>query len=174
MALGAIQAYNGYQGLQNINRTPRATYSITPEQQNSYNRAEGMAGQGYTGQESANFHQGLAQSNNTAFRNAVDMSGGNLAGAIHRGINAQNVGALNTFASNDANLHRQNIRYADQQGQNISNQRNLITQNAQQRRDMLENAYGGALSSGLNNLTSGFNLQGSPVGALGSLAMLAL
>lgn len=158
LALGGYEAFKGAQGLKKLNKEKYPEYSISPELQNSYGRAEQMAGMGYTPQEAANFRQNVAQQQNTGFRQGVNAGGGNLAQALRTGLQAQNLGAFNSFSASDAALHRSNIHYADQLGQQVSNQRNLITGSQVQRRNMLEQAFGGALRQGLSNMAGSLNL----------------
>ncbi len=156
VTMGAIEAYAGYQGLKNLNKNPFPLYSISPELQNSYNRAQGLADQGFTGAETANFEQNVAEQENTGYRQGVQMSGGNLAGAISAGLGAQRLNSFNQFAGQDASLHRQNIHYADTLSSALQSQKNLIQSAAIQRRNQLEGAYGKLMGTGLTNVSEGF------------------
>jgi hypothetical protein len=66
-----------------------------------------MAQRGYTPQEEGAFKNNLATNQNTAYNNAINQSGGNLAQAINAGLQSQNIGALNQFAANDAAFPKQ-------------------------------------------------------------------
>lgn len=158
LALGGLQSLYGMYQANQLNKQPLPLQEVTPEMRNAYARAEGMANQGYTPAEAAAFKSNLASSNALGYRNAVDMSGGQLSNAIGRGIQASNLGALNQFAQSDAGLRRTNMRYADtlaQHLQSISNARQNALMN---RRTMAERAAGGALSAGTTNITNALNL----------------
>lgn len=122
-------------------------------------RAAEMAKMGFTPQEKAAFKQSLAASGSTAFRRAVDIGGGNLSAAIRAGINSQQLGAQNQFASQDAALHRQNIGMSNSLEQGYQGLKNTqVAQNnalAQQQNQ----AASQSINSGMSNLGSALNLQ---------------
>lgn len=152
-----IRAYKAHKALKELQKQELPNYSVIPEMNRAYNRAEGMAGRGFTGAEEAAFKSNLAQEGNTAYRNALDQSGGGMSQAILGGINSRNIGALNQFAGQDAQLHRQNIQYADQlAGQNQA-QQNLATGQEINYRMAQEQAYGKAQQDALNSGISGIN-----------------
>lgn len=152
--LGAVQAIKGYRSLKNLSKEQYPEYTISPELQQAYQRAEGMAKQGFSAEETAQFQQGVARQQTGAFRQATDLGGGNLARAISAGLGAQNLQAQGQFAAQGAQLKRQNIQYADELARSIQQQKNLATQEKIQRRQMLEQAYGSAAKTGLENITS--------------------
>ena len=171
LGVGAYKSYQARKGLKNLNKQAMPEYSMNqaPTQTADSVAAQSMArqnaNQGFSGAQTAAFQSNLAQNNNAQFQRAKDIGGGNLASAIGAGINYGNIGALNQFASQDANLQRQNRQdfYGQAaQGQNFQNsvqqynqgQSNLNTQARLQQRQNLEMAYGGALSSGLNQMAS--------------------
>jgi hypothetical protein len=156
-ALGAIQTVGSLIMLNNLRKTPRARYEITPEMQDSYGRAQQMAQSGFTGAEQAAFQQNMAQNQNAAFQNASQMAGGGMGRAISGGLLSNRLGALNQFAGQDAALMRQNVRYADQRGDTISGQRNRQTAEDINYRNMQERAIGESLKAGTTNLASGIN-----------------
>jgi hypothetical protein len=158
LVLGGIQAGTGLAGLNEIGNTPDPEFSQTPGMTNAYNRAEGMANQGFTPAEIAAFAQRMAGSRAGAFRRGAELSGGQLAGALNRGLQAQQFGVESQFAAQDAGLRRTNMRYADSLAQALQNQQNMGTQSQIGRRNQQEQAYGGALKAGLNNMTSTLNL----------------
>lgn len=163
---GLSQESQARAGLKSLKQP--AGYDITPEQQTSYNRAQGMSNYGFSPQERASYLSNLATQNNTSYNRAFRFGGNNLAGAIQAGINYGNNGALNTFAMNDANLHRQNIRYADSRGDAISNQRNRNTALQNQQYLQKQQAYGQALKVGKENVFGALNLFSSLNPMLGS------
>lgn len=158
LALGGFQAIAGIQGLNKLSKQPYPEYSISPEIQKSYSRAEDMSSRGYSPQEEAAFRQNLAGTSAQRYQKSSDMAGGNLAQAIQGGVNYGNIKGLVNFAADDANLHRRNIQYADSLAKTIQNQRNLITESQQNRRNALEQAYGGGVKTGLENIVNPLNL----------------
>jgi len=151
-ALGILQAGVGLYNLHKLNKQKYPYYSVSPEMENSYNRAESRAGQGFTEEQEADFRQGLSASNNTARINAINQAGGNLAGGINAALGAQKVGALNQFAADDAAQQLSNIHYADSIASQIQAQRNLATQQRANQMDMARQQFGMAAQSGLNNI----------------------
>jgi hypothetical protein len=158
MVLGGIQAGTGLYGLNQLSKTPYPEFSITPGLQSAYGRAEGMANQGFTPAEQAAFQQRMAGTRAGAFRRGAELSGGQLAGALNRGLQAQQFGAENQFAAQGAQLQRSNTRYADSLAQAIQNQSNMATQAQIGRRNAQEQAYGGAVKAGLGNIANTLNL----------------
>lgn len=158
LILGGVQALAGLKGLSDLNKTPRAQYGVTPEMQGAYDTAKQQAQYGYSPEQKANFEQGVSRDVNTRYRRAVDMGGGNLASAINAGIQGGGIGQLNQFASQDAQLQQQKERYVGQLAGGFQSQANMQTRSEQQRRDAIEQAYGGAIKSGLNNAIGSLNL----------------
>lgn len=156
LAYGAYQTEDAKKNLAKMGSRPQPT--ITAEQMASKARADEMAKRGYTATETANFQQGLARSQNTAYRHAMDTSGGGLAGAIRAALSYSNINAQNQFAAQDAGLHRQNIRYADQRGDVVSGQKNLITGSEQHTYDQLATAYGNEGQAGARNMYNGLSM----------------
>lgn len=126
-AYGVYQGIQARKGLKAYGKETRPNYEVTPEQQKSYARAEQMATGGYTAQEEGAFKQNLASQRTGTFRAATDSFGGNVGQALNSALQSQNIGALNQFSAQDAALHRQNIQYADQLGEQITGQKNLAT-----------------------------------------------
>jgi hypothetical protein len=168
LALGAIQTYMGMKGLKELKKQERPNYTVSPEMYNSQQRSFINSKYGFTPQQTGNFNQQLGRNMVGNFRNQVNMGGGNLAQALSSRGNAQNLGALNQFANQDAALLNQNIRYNDQMNANIQNQLNRrVGQNVAYRMSD-ERAVGGSLQSGLTNLASGMNSMGSNAGGGGT------
>lgn len=167
LALGAIQTYMGMKGLKELKKKERPNYTVSPEMYNSQQRSFINSKYGFTPQQRGNFNQQLGMNMAGNFRNQVNMGGGSLAQALSSRGNAQNLGALNQFANQDAALLNQNIRYNDQMNANIQNQLNrAVGQNINYRMSD-ERAVGGSLQSGLTNLASGMNSMGSNSGGGG-------
>lgn len=156
LALGAIQTGVGI--YQAANAEKPQDVQETLEMKAARERARQMAQSGFTPQEKAAFKQSLAASGNTAFRRAVDIGGGKSA-AIRAGINSQQLGAQNQFASQDAALHRQNIGMSNSLEQGYQGLKNTqVAQNnalAQQQNQ----AASQSINSGMSNLGSALNLQ---------------
>lgn len=179
LILGGIQAGLGAYNLHKLNKTPQPNFSITPELQKSYGRAEDRTGYGFSPEQRSDYFNGVAGRYNQGLRNASDLSGGQMASAFGRGLQASQLRDFSNFAAQDAAQQQQNIRYADQMGGQMTNQRNMIAQQEIENRRAKEQAFGGALSSGLNNIAGaanffsmngGFgNLSNTSVGANGQL-----
>ncbi len=154
---GIIQTSKANKGIAQLNKTPIDQYSISPELQNSYNRAEAMTNQGFSGEEKAAFQQGVGREQAGAFQSAVDMSGGNLSSAIGSVLKAQNIGAQTDFAAQGARLRGEHIQQANELAGQIQNQKNLMIESRRQRRDKLEQAYGQAKQQGRENTMTGLS-----------------
>jgi hypothetical protein len=150
---GVIQASQAGKQLNNLAKTPIDEYSISPELQHSYSRAEAMANQGFAPEEKAAFQSGVARQQAGAFQNAVDQSGGNLSSAIGAALKSQNIGVQSDFAAQGSRLRSQHMQYADELAGRIQSQKNLMTEAKRQRRTMLEQAYGAAKKQGIENIT---------------------
>jgi hypothetical protein len=150
-----------------LTKEPKKGYEVSPELQAAYNRAQQNANTGYSASERAQYLGDLAATNNMKYRMALGQGGLNNSQAISAAINSGNIHALNQFAANDANLRRQNQRYADQfanQFQSIKNQNtNLNWQNYYKKAQ----AWGGALQAGLNNMSLFGVMQGDKLGQSG-------
>ncbi len=162
--LGIYEAYQGSKALKNLQGQPMPEYSMSPELQSYYNTTAQRSNFGFDPSEKAAFNQNIAQQQNTGFQQGIQQSGGNLAQALSAGFGAQNLGAQNQFAGQDAQLHRQNIGDWGAAAGQLQGQQNLINQQKIQRRTQLEQAYGGALNAGLTNISSGL------MGGLGMLS----
>lgn len=153
---GLVQQAQAKKGLNSLVK-PQG-YNVTPEQQQSYDRAQKDAMSGYSAQERAAYLSNLASRNNAGYSRALKFGGNGLAGAIQAGVNYGNSKALNDFAANDAQLRRSNIRYADSRGDVISGQRNRNTQLQNQEYNQAAQAYGGAIKAGKENVFNSLNL----------------
>ncbi len=155
--LGGIEAYYAYKGLQNLEGQPMPGYTMSPEFQDYYNQSKQRSSYGFDPSEKAAFNQNVAQQQNTGFQQGVQQSGGNLAQALSAGFGAQNLQSQNQFAGQNAQLHRQNFQDFGQAAGQMQSQENLINQDKIRRRIQLEQAYGGALQTGLGNISNGLN-----------------
>jgi len=125
--LDMVRMIRAARELRELNETPRPNYEISPELQQSYNRAEQRAQMGFTPTQTQAFNQNLAGTLNADFANARNMAGGGLAQALTSRLMGQRLNALNRFASDDAAMQARNIAAADQQAGRMQSQRNLAT-----------------------------------------------
>lgn len=149
-ASGLYRMFSAKDKLNTLHGQAFPTFSETPEQRASRMRAESMAGAGYTPQETAAFNQKLSRSENTGYQRALDVAPGQ-AQAVLAGTNYANVGAQNDFASRDAQLHRQNIQYADKFSNMLQQLSNMNIQQQIQNRRMAEQSLGTAANQGLSS-----------------------
>lgn len=168
VAHGLYQQSQAKKGLNSLVK-PQG-YNVTPEQQQSYDRAQKDAMSGYSAQERAAYLSNMASRNNAGYSRALKFGGNGLAGAIQAGVNYGNSKNLNEFAANDAQLRRSNIRYADNRGDVISGQRNRQTQLKNQEYNQAAAAYGSAIKAGKENVFNAVNMfTALNPGALGSI-----
>lgn len=157
LGLGAIQSLLGLSGLNKLHEQPDPKYTETPELKASRLRADEMAKRGFTPEEMAARDQKLTRAENTGYVRSLDVAP-NQAQAVLAGTNYANVAAQGDIASRDADLHRRNIQYSDSYAKILQNiaDKNIATQ--EQNRRAAEASLGGAVSSGLNNITGAINL----------------
>lgn len=172
LVLGGVQAAQGLYGLNQVSKMPMPKFGIAPEAQAAYDTAKQQAQYGYAPEQKAAFQQDISRASNTRFQRGVDMAGGNLAGAINAGINSSNLGALNQFASQDAQLQQQKQRYVGQLAGGFQSAQDRQTNLELQRRNAIEQAYGGALKAGLNNAIGSLNLTQALGGFGGNVAQV--
>ncbi len=155
IAHGLYQQHKAKKGLNSLVK-PQG-YEATPEQRASYDRAQRDAMSGYSAQERAAYLSNMASRNNAGYSRALKFGGNGLAGAIQAGVNYGNSKALNDFAANDAQLRRNNVRYADSRGDALSGQvnRNTFLQNSNY--NQAAAAYGGAIKAGKENVFNAMN-----------------
>lgn len=166
LGLGAIQSIAGLNGLDSLGPLPN--YTVSPELRNAYNMALGNANQGYSQAERNNFNQGVAQQQNTAQRQAIDTSGGQLSNAINGTLNASRLGAQNQFASQDNQIRRQNQQAYYNQAGDIQAQQNKATDAELEDYRNRQRAYASTLSGGAQNIGGFLN----NLGAIGKLLPL--
>ncbi len=104
--------------------------------------------QGFTGAEAAQFQQRIAAGQEAARRNAISLGGSSVARAVGGALNSANLAAENQFAAQGAGLARsqRNLGFGRfMQGAGVAQGVDQMnTQQALQRRMMLEQAYGAA------------------------------
>jgi hypothetical protein len=156
-ALGAIQTIGGLVGLSRT-KQPEG-FKLTPKMQQAIGESETAARYGLGAQQLALAQQNQREAQNTQLYNARSMAGGNLSRAIFGANTYSRLMAGNQLAAQDFAAQQQKIGLRNQlygQEQGIANQN---VQLAQQDYARKQQAYGGAMSSGLTNLGSFFNLQ---------------
>ena len=156
-ALGAIQTIGGLVGLART-KQPEG-FKLTPKMQQAIGESESAARYGLGAQQIALAQQNQREAQNTQLYNARSLSGGNLSRAIFGANTYSRLMAGNQLAAQDFAAQQQKLRYRDQmygQEQAIANQNVQLAQQDYMRK---QQAYGGAMSSGLTNLGSFFNLQ---------------
>lgn len=154
--LGASQYAKSQKALKDLEGQPVPEYSQGPELTQAYQQAQAMSQRGYMSEEKAAFQQQLARTQTGQSRSALDMTGGQMGGAINSVLQANQTGAINQFAADDAGLRRENIRHAGGLAQAVQQQQNLQQQNKIQRRNMLESAYGQSSATGQENIVNAF------------------
>ena len=156
-ALGAIQTIGGLIGLAKT-KQPEG-FKLTPKMQQAIGESEMAAQYGLGAQQIALAKQNQREAQNTQLYNARSLSGGNLSRAIFGANTYNRLMAGNQLAAQDFAAQQQKVGLRNQlygQEQAIANQN---VQLAQQDYARKQQAYGGAMSSGLTNLGSFFNLQ---------------
>jgi hypothetical protein len=166
LALGALQTLGGLGYALSEGNKPLEQYKATPETLRTISDAETMATMGFTPEQKAAFRTNLGTQTETQFRNATELSGGNLSRALGATTQTGRLNALNRFAESDAQLKQSNIRYRDSVTRKIQELADRNVQMNNQRRMMVDQAFGRAGSSGLTNMASYFNL-GSALSSLG-------
>jgi hypothetical protein len=156
-ALGTIQSIGGLIGLATA-KQPEG-FNLTPKMQQAIGESETAARFGLGPQQIALALQNQREAQNTQLYNARSMAGGNLSRSIFGANTYSRLMAGNQLAAQDFAAQQQKIGLRNQlygQEQGIANQN---VQLAQQDYARKQQAYGGAMSSGLTNLGSFFNLQ---------------
>lgn len=153
--LGGVQLLGGLIAAGNMG--PRPRFTMSPEMQRSAGRAEYMAGMGFLPEERAAAIQEGRNQSAGMFRRSMDAAGGNLARSLFAAQGADNLDFQNRLASQDANLRRGNIRYADTFSREAQRLRDANTSSDLNFRMQEERAVGGAIQQGTENLTNMFN-----------------
>ena len=164
--LGGIKYLTARKEIRKLDKEKEPEFYETAEMRDSRNRAGQMAQSGFTPAENAAFQQQLARSQNTAYRRGVDTAP-NMASAINAGINYTNIGAINQHATNDAQLHRQNIRYHDTFSDKLQG---IADKNVAQQITNRNYAYqqlGEGAQAGMQMIGSGLNFAALAAGGIG-------
>lgn len=155
--LGGIQVAGGVMGMKQLQKEAFPSFKPITDLQKAKARSAQFANMGYTPEQSANFQQDLSRIGNEDYQNAISMSGGSLSRAINARRGMMRMNALNQFAQGDAAQRMANIRYDDSITGQLQSLANMETQSRLQRRIMLEQAYGGAIKAGTENIVNSFD-----------------
>ena len=166
-AVGLLQTIPSLINTIKLNRIPRPEYETLEGVNNAANRAEQRAQFGFSPNQTAAFKSNLANTLQTDYRNARDMSGGGLAQAITSRNMGQRLNALNRFAADDATAQQRNIQYSDSMQKYLQGEDNRQTAQQINYRMRDEGQTGATLGSGLNNMGSYVN-QNAALGNFGS------
>jgi hypothetical protein len=156
--LGAIQTGVGLYQLNKLSKVPQPEYTASKGTLAAAARAQQNAQMGYTQSQTNAYKANLGQALNTQLVNQRNMAGGNLANALGARGAMQRYSALNQFAVGDADRQMQNIRYADEQTSKLQNLQNMQTEAEMRRRINTENALGGAVKTGTENMAGAFDV----------------
>jgi hypothetical protein len=176
-------AYRGYQAskerdrqqarLDTLSATALPKYKVSDEINSIYGQAASEAANpmGFSGAEKNAFNQNLGQNYNTQFYNAVNRTGGQTGRFANAVLSGNNINAINSFASNDASLARQNRMAALSRQMSAANTiqgvGNANSQADIQRRLMTEQALGGAVAMQNQNIDQAWKSIGD-LGAMGA------
>lgn len=153
--LGGLQTIGSLIGLSQLG--PKPTFTASPDLMQATEMYRQMANQGFTPQEQAAYQSQIARQSNAAFQRGLDLSGGNMAQALQASQGANQLGAANQLAAQDAALRRQNLAGYAGQADKMQRIQDMNTQAQLQQRQAAESALGMGLQSGLTNLAGTFN-----------------
>jgi hypothetical protein len=172
--MNASQEKNRLQArLDTLSATALPKFKVSDEINSIYGQAASEAANpmGFSGAEKNAFGQNLAQNYNTQFYNAVNRTGGQTGRFANAVLSGNNINAMNTFASNDAALARQNRMAAlSRQMSAARDINNVGLQNTQadiQRRLMTEQTLGGAIAQQNQNIDQAWKSVGD-LGMMGA------
>jgi len=155
-ALGGLQTIVGAIGLARSKR-PEG-YKETPEMARAIGEAERSAQYGLGAQQIGLANQQAREGQNTQIFNARSMAGGNMSRAIFGANTYNRLMAGNQLAAQDFAAQQQKVGIRNQLYGTRQRLADANTQLAQQNYARQQEAYGGAMRSGLTNLGSFFNL----------------
>jgi hypothetical protein len=154
--LGGLQTIVGAIGLARSKR-PEG-YKETPEMARAIGEAERSAQYGLGAQQIGLANQQAREAQNTQLFNARSMAGGNMSRAIFGANTYNRLMAGNQLAAQDFAAQQQKVGIRNQLYGTRQRLADANTQLAQQNYARQQEAYGGAMRSGLTNLGSFFNL----------------
>lgn len=151
LALGAIQTGVALSQLNKLKNQPLPKYDLSPTQSNVSMYKQRLA-QGLPSAEIAAMQQAQAAQNAGGYRQATELSGGQLSNAIGRIGQLQNINLATRMGQMQAQERRASqSALAASQGA-LQGQMNMQTQYDMQRRSQQEQALGGALRAGLQGM----------------------
>jgi hypothetical protein len=156
LAVGALSTIGGLVGLANTKK-PKP-YSLDPKIQAAIGESESAARYGLSDTQLAAARQSQSQNVNSAMYNARNTSAGSGSRAVFGALQGMNMNAGNQLAMSDFNAQQGKIRYRDQMYGQIQTIRDRNTAQDIDTYNRKQQAYGGALQSGLTNMSSYFNL----------------
>jgi hypothetical protein len=159
-AIGAYEFFKAQNELKKLQRQGVPNYTVSPELQNSYSRAEGMANTGFTASERNAYQRNIAEGDATSYYRATHAAGGNLSNVVQAGINSQNIGSAANLTIADAELRRENMQYADSLAAQIQEQKNKATAEQIAQYNLAQQAWGGAMTAGLQSFANSFSVGG--------------
>ncbi len=157
-----IDKHKAKSALEEIERRGRPNYSVSPELQDAYTRAQDMVKYGTPAQDAAEQQQ-LVRSQNTAFQRARQSAPG-FAQQFNAGLNYVNAAAQNQIAARKEQRHLDAIHYADSLGKAIQGQKNLASGADIQNYNFQQQAFGGAIRNQNENLFKALNMAGTALG----------
>jgi len=151
LALGAIETGVALTKLNEVGKQELPKYDMSPTQANVSMYKQRLA-QGLPSAEIAAMQQAQASQNAGGYRQATELSGGQLSNAIGRIGQLQNINLATRMGQMQAQERRANqSALAGAQGA-LQGQMNMQTQYDMQRRSQQEQALGGALRAGLTGM----------------------
>lgn len=157
LGLGALQTIMGLSGLNKLHDQPDPKFYETPEMQASRLRANQRSQYGFSPEENAAWENKLNRSENTGYQRTLDVAP-TQARAVLAGTTYNNADAIGSHAASDAQRHQQNIAYSDKFSNELQSIADKNIQMQARNRLLAEERLGGAVSSGLGNITNTLNL----------------
>jgi len=153
--LGIAQSLIAARKLKQLDKQKPMGYQVTPEEQEAYQRSKQGADYGFSQQQKDAYLGGMARQQDVNYQRALAAGGGGLAGALGASTSRTD---LSQFAMSDAQLKQQKEREFRQAGMDISRKRDLMAQQSLAEYSQKQQAWGGALKAGLENVTNVANL----------------
>jgi hypothetical protein len=155
LVLGGVQSAIAARRLSQLDKNKPAGYQITPEEQEVFNRTKEAARYGFSQQEKDAYLGNMAKQQEVNYQRSLSVGGGSLAGAIGASTSKSD---LSGFATSDAQLKRQAEGKYQQALMGKSRKRDLMAEQELSDYARKQQAWGGALQAGLENMTSAANL----------------
>ena len=153
--LGIAQSLIAARKLKQLDKQKPMGYQVTPEEQEAYQRSKQGADYGFSQQQKDAYLGGMARQQDVNYQRALAAGGGGLAGALGASTSRTD---LTQYAMSDASLKQQKEREFRQAGMDISRKRDRMAQQSLDEYSQKQQAWGGALKAGLENVTNVANL----------------